>query len=86
MNGVKHGYGISRWADGEVYYGEYKQHNQEGQGHYKWANGNEYCGECKNGMQWGEGVIKENGQLYRDKFEEGKLINRSELPKVVKQK
>jgi hypothetical protein len=24
MNDVKHGYGIYRWANGDVYYGEYK--------------------------------------------------------------
>jgi hypothetical protein len=24
MNGCKHGYGIYRWADGRVYYGEHK--------------------------------------------------------------
>jgi hypothetical protein len=50
------------------------------------ANDDFYCGEYKNDIPWGEGVSQENGQLYRDKFEEGKLISRSELPKVVKQK
>ena len=49
-------------------------------------NGDYYCGEWKNEMLWGEGVSQENGQLYRDKFEEGNLISRSELPKVVKHK
>ena len=65
MNDVKHGYGIYRWANGDVYYGEYKQKQREGQGYKKWPNGNEYCGEYKNDMKQGDGVKKENGQLYR---------------------
>ena len=79
MNGNKHGYGIYRWADGNVYYGEYKQNYREGQGYYKQPNGDEYCGEWKNHKKWGEGVIKENGQLYRDKYEADIRISRSKI-------
>ena len=61
MNDLKHGYGIYRWADGSVYYGEYKENKRDGQGYQRWANGDEYCGEYKNDMQHGEGVKQENG-------------------------
>ena len=86
MNGDTHGYGIYRWADGSVYYGERKQNNKDGQGYQRWANGIEYNGEWKNDMQHGEGVLKENGQLYSIKNDEGKLISYSELAKDVDQK
>jgi hypothetical protein len=48
MSGVKHGYGIKRWFEGSVYYGEYKKNNIDGHGHLRWANGYEYCGEWEN--------------------------------------
>jgi hypothetical protein len=86
MNGDNHGYGIMRSADGDVYYGEWKKNKREGHGYFKWAAGDYYCGEYKNNNPWGEGVSQENGQLYKIKFEEVKVISRSELPKVVKQK
>ena len=73
MSNVKHGYGIYRWVEGSVYYGEYKKNNIDGHGHLRWPNGNEYCGEWKNNKQSGEGVKKEKGQLYIVKYDEGKL-------------
>jgi hypothetical protein len=69
MNNRRHGYGIYRWADGGVYYGEFKENNQEGQGYQRWPSGTEYYGEWKNDMQWGEGVSQTNGKLERVKIE-----------------
>ena len=86
MNGDYHGYGIYRWANGGVYYGEWKEGNHDGRGYQRRADGNEYCGEWKNHMPHGEGVLKENGQLYRVKYDEGTIISRSELAKDVNQK
>jgi 1-phosphatidylinositol-4-phosphate 5-kinase len=48
MNDLKHGYGIYRWADGGVYYGEWKENMKDGQGYKRWADGDEYCGEYMN--------------------------------------
>ena len=80
MNYYPHGYGIYRYPNGDVYYGEYKQKQREGQGYKKWPNGNEYCGEYKNDMKWGDGVKKENGQLYSVKYdEEGTCIYRRKI-------
>ena len=86
MSGVKHGYGIKRWCEGSLYYGEYKKNNIDGHGHLRWANGYEYCGEWENNKQQGEGVKQEEGQLYIVKYEEGKLQSKSKLPKVDEQK
>jgi hypothetical protein len=73
MSNVKHGYGIYRWVEGSVYYGEYIKGNRHGHGHLRWPNGDEYCGEWKNSVQWGEGIKQEKGQLYIVKYDEGEL-------------
>jgi 1-phosphatidylinositol-4-phosphate 5-kinase len=71
-----HGYGIYRWADGRVYYGELKYDKSDGKGYLRSADGDEYWGEYKKGMLWGEGVTQEKGVLYRDKYEKGKRMSR----------
>jgi hypothetical protein len=86
MNNLFHGYGIYRWADGSVYYGEYKENKQDGQGYKRWANGIEYNGEWKNDMQHGEAIQQENGKLYSVYYYEGMVIRFSELAKDVDQK
>ena len=78
MNDLPHGYRILRLLSGSIY-GEFKQGNIEGQVYHKWENDYEYCGEYKNNKKWGEAVIKENGQLYRDKYEADIRISRSKI-------
>ena len=63
MNGGKHGYGIFRWADGDVYFGEWKKNKREGHGYMRYVDGGEYCGEWKNGEQWREEANEEKQQL-----------------------
>ena len=48
---MNHGYGICRWADGGVYYGQWKEGNKDGQGYERQADGIEYWGEFKNDMK-----------------------------------
>ena len=81
-----HGYGIYRWADGSVYYGEYKEGNHDGQGYKKWADGDEYWGEWKNHKEWGEGVSQLKGVFERVTFDEVKLTSRSEYTMVEEKK
>ena len=78
MNDKKHGYGINRWADGEIFYGEYKNNKRNGKGYYRWANGNEYWGEWKNGIICGEGVKQQKGLFYNVVNEGHEMITRSE--------
>ena len=40
--GEREGRGVYRYADGDVYEGEYKAGKKEGRGVYRWANGNVY--------------------------------------------
>ena len=63
MNNDRRGYGIYRWTDGAVYYGEFKLDKIYGQGYKRNADGDEYCGEYKNGIQLGEEANEENRQL-----------------------
>jgi hypothetical protein len=61
MNTDMHGYGIYRWRDGRVYYGEWKENKHDGYGYYKDARGSEYYGPWKNHTRWGDAVQNENG-------------------------
>jgi hypothetical protein len=61
MNGAFHGYGIYRWADGRVYYGEWKEDKHDGYGYTKYPDGKEYFGPWKNHTTWGDAVQYENG-------------------------
>ena len=50
------GRGIYRWADGDVYEGEYKDDEMEGQGTFLYASGDIEVGFYKAGTDVGEGI------------------------------
>ena len=52
------GRGVMRYANGDVYEGEYKAGKKEGRGIYRCANGNVYDGEWKAGLFEGHGVYR----------------------------
>ena len=45
--GEREGRGVERYADGDVYDGEWKAGEREGRGVYRWADGRVYEGECE---------------------------------------
>ena len=45
MNDRKHGYGIYRWAEGGVYFGEWKEDNKEGHAYCRFTNGDSYLAQ-----------------------------------------
>ena len=47
MKGDSHGYGIYRWPDGPVYYGQWKQDKRDGYGYDRNVDGIEYYGQYK---------------------------------------
>jgi hypothetical protein len=44
VNGLKHGYGTFKWADGSEYTGDFRENNIEGRGCYKWGDGRIFDG------------------------------------------
>jgi hypothetical protein len=56
-----HGYGIYRWPDGGVYYGQWKEDKKDGYGYKKSTDGTEYYGQWKNNKLHGDAVQIENG-------------------------
>jgi 1-phosphatidylinositol-4-phosphate 5-kinase len=44
-----HGHAVYKWADGQVYEGEYRDGKSNGQGTHKWPSGEIYQGEFKDG-------------------------------------
>ncbi len=49
INNQIEGYGIHKWADGTVYYGEWKENTQDGYGYKIYPDGTERFGQWKNG-------------------------------------
>jgi hypothetical protein len=55
------GYGIYRWNDGRVYYGERKEGMKDGFGYFKDRDGIENYGLWKNDKRHGDAVLIKNG-------------------------
>jgi hypothetical protein len=79
MHDKQHGYGIYRWRNGDVHYGLYKEGDRDGYGYYCRQDGLEYYGQYKDDKRHGEGVYKEDGKIYKVKYAEGKLIEKTEM-------
>ena len=52
------GRGIYRWANGDVYDGEWKDDKKHGKGIRRWADGDVYDGEYKDGKRHGKGIYR----------------------------
>lgn len=57
MDGLKHGQGMFKWANGTTYTGNFTHGNIEGQGVQTMANGDRYEGEFKKSRRWGDGIL-----------------------------
>ena len=79
MKGEKQGYGIYRWADGDVYHGQWKENNKDGYGYKRDANGTEYYGQWKGDKRQGDAVVNVDGQYYTRKYEDNKLISSTKM-------
>ena len=66
------GRGVMRYANGDVYEGEYKAGKKEGRGVYRFAEGDVYDGEWKTGEYEGRGVFRNaNGDVYDGEWKAG---------------
>jgi len=76
----KCGYGVFKWASGNIYKGYYDKDEREGHGEMVWTDGSKYLGSWVRGIQHGfgkmvfpDGIIRE-GQFVNNIFK-GELEN-----------
>jgi len=69
--GDKEGYGIRRWADGEVRYGLYMDDEYEGYGYVRFKNNKEVHGRWQDGELTGEIWCKDGGRVEKRLYQEG---------------
>ena len=66
----KQGFGIFKWATGNIYRGQYKADEREGIGEMKWTDGSVYIGQWQGGIQHGYGrMIFSNGTIKEGLFD-----------------
>jgi putative sterol carrier protein len=69
--GLRHGRGVFKSADGDTYVGMYKDDVRHGHGVYTTAEGARYEGEFREGLPNGKGVyVFENGDVYTGMFQD----------------
>ena len=61
------------WADGNKYFGEWRDDNFNGQGIYTWSNGDKYVGEWRDNLLHGHGTfLWPNGNQYEGEWRDDK--------------
>ena len=64
---------LFHFIDGDVYVGEYRNNQRNGQGTFKWSHGDRYVGEWRNGKRDGHGVFYySNGDRSEGAFADDK--------------
>ena len=75
FDGVRQGYGVYEWNNGDKYEGNYRNNKKEGRGKYFWAsNGDCYEGEYMDNLKHGHGIFISHvaGTVYSGQFLRGK--------------
>ena len=69
-------YGSATYANGDKYFGEFKNGKRDGQGAYTLTNGNKYVGEFKDDKRNGRGIAhRADGTIERaEQWADGKLV------------
>lgn len=73
LNNVRHGYGVSTFATGEVYIGSHYEDDLSGVGALACPNGDFYFGQFVKGACDGHGVLCAGGQVIRGFWARGAL-------------
>lgn len=69
-----HGYGVKKFATGDVHEGYYVEDKRHGWGMYTWKNGDKYVGLWLNGLMHGEGTFFwAHGDTYQGMFKNGNM-------------
>jgi len=73
--GKKHGFGVQKFANGDVYEGDWRSGKFQDRGKYKYANGDEFLGIWDNGMKQHGTFYFADGRVSTRRFENGRLIS-----------
>ncbi len=69
--GQSHVTGVNRYANGDVYEGQFMNNQKNGRGLYRYANGDVYEGEYKDDVKNGCGVFRDaDGSVYEGEFKD----------------
>lgn len=70
---LKHGKGVEKFANKDMYIGSYENGKSSGYGEYYWSNGSHYKGNFKEGLREGDGFYKNsNSEQYRGQYKADK--------------
>ena len=72
--GLKDGYGIYYYQNGEKYEGKFRNGIREGKGVFFWKDGNKWEGYFKNNEMNGEGIFYDNNESFPAIYKDGELI------------
>ena len=77
LGGCWNGRGTLRFANGNVYEGDFKNNVREGKGTLRFANGEVYEGDFKNGRREGKGTYRfANGEVYEGDWKNGRTVGK----------
>ena len=71
LNDLRHGYGVYRWNQGDVYAGFWAAGRQEGWGTYTHYNGHVFQGQWSEGQKHGTGVLTSGTETWKETWERG---------------
>jgi hypothetical protein len=54
---MRHGEGEFKWANGQIYEGDFNNDVRSGEGVYHWPSGDKYVGEFENNRMNGQGIL-----------------------------
>jgi hypothetical protein len=74
-NGIKNGYGIYYYSNGERYEGIFSEGIREGKGIFYWKDGSKWEGYFKNDEMNGEGVFYDGKKSYNVLYQNGELMD-----------
>lgn len=73
-NGIKNGYGIYYYSNGERYEGIFTEGIREGKGIFYWKDGSKWEGYFKNDEMNGEGIFYDGNESFTAIYKDGELI------------
>lgn len=90
--GKRHGFGIHKFANGDMYEGDWKAGSFHDRGKYTYANGDQFCGIWEGGIKAHGSFYFKDGRISRRTYQNGRLMTcqdfdprkRSYLPTITR--